>query len=62
MDDFLYFLATVGFPVTGATIVLTSYIVNRYKERKFLTETGKEVLKHYTLYPFSIITILKEAK
>ncbi len=59
MDDFLYFLVTVGFPVTGATIVLTSYIINRYKERRFLIETGKEVPKDSPIFPFSRIAILR---
>ena len=59
MDDFLYFLVTVGFPVTGATIVLTSYIINRYRERRFLIEKGLEVPKDSPILPFSRIAILR---
>ncbi len=59
MDDFLFFLVTVGFPVTGATIVLTSYIINRYKERRFLIETGKEVSKDSPILPISRTAILR---
>jgi hypothetical protein len=61
MDDFLYFLVTVGLPVTGATFILTSYIINRYKKRSFLIETAKEIPNDSRVYPFSIVTILKEA-
>ena len=61
MDDFLYFLVTVGLPATGVNIALTSYIINRYKERIFLIETGKEVSKGSFIFPLSRITILKEA-
>ena len=59
MDDFLYFLVTVGFPVTGATIVLTSYVVNRYREQKFLIEKGKEVPKDSPILPFTRTAILR---
>lgn len=59
MDDFLFFLVTVGFPVTGVTIVLTSYIVNRYRERRFLIEKGRDFPKDYPVFPVSRIAILR---
>lgn len=59
MDEFLFFLVTVGLPVTGATIVLTYYVINRYKERRLLIEKGKDVPKDSPIFPFSRTAILR---
>jgi len=59
MSEFLFFLVTVGFPVTGITVVLTMYLVNRYKERRFLIEKGIEIPKESAIFPFSKTTILR---
>lgn len=59
MDDFLYFLVTVGFPVTGLTIVLVYYFITRYKERKAFIEKGIDVVKDSSIFPISKTAILR---
>lgn len=59
MDDFLFFLITVGFPIIGLTVVLTSYIMGRYKERRLLIEQGKELLSKSPILPFSRVSLLQ---
>ena len=59
MNNFLFFLVTIGFPVTGITIVLVYFITNTYRERRFLIEKGMDISKNSSLLSFSKTAILR---